>query len=65
MTEITAAPALFDVIATNLRTGKRRILAARRSERNADAVVMMAVMRRGVDEEFYSVVPAGSVQDNE
>ncbi len=52
----------FDVIATNIATGARRILERDKDESNAEAIVRMAVMRRGVDSEFYSVVPAGSVQ---
>ncbi len=52
----------FDVIATNITTGARRILKRNKNESNAEAIVRMAVMRRGVDSEFYSVVPAGSVQ---
>ncbi len=52
----------FDVIATNITTGARRILERNKNESNAEAIVRMAVMRRGVDSEFYSVVPAGSVQ---
>ncbi len=52
----------FDVIATNIATGARRILERNKDESNAEAIVRMAVMRRGVESEFYSVVPARSVQ---
>lgn len=51
---------LFDVIAQNIKTGAKRFLDKSKSEGNADAIVRMAVMRRGVDEEFYYTVPADS-----
>lgn len=54
---------LFDVIATLIKPPHtQRVLEAGKTERNAEAIVNMAVMRRGVSEEFYSVVPAGSVK---
>jgi len=48
---------LFDVIATNIETGKERIISSGKTERNAEAILEMAVMRRGVDEEFFKTVP--------
>jgi len=48
---------LFNVVAVNIKTGKERILAEGKTERNAEAIVAMAVMRRGVDEEFYKSIP--------
>lgn len=50
---------LYDVVAVNIQTRVIRLLAANKSERNAEAVVAMAVARRGVGEEFYSEVPSG------
>lgn len=49
---------LFDVVAQNIKTGEQRFIARGKSEENADAIVMMAVMRRGVDEEFFAAIPA-------
>jgi hypothetical protein len=49
---------LFNVVAVNIKTGARRIIAERKTERNAEAIVDMAVMRRGVDEEFFTTEPA-------
>ena len=49
--------ARFDVIATNIKTGATRILATDKTEQNAEAFIALAVMRLGVDEEFYSSVP--------
>ena len=48
---------LFNVVAVNLETGEERILAERKTERNADAIVNMAVMRMGVEKEFFKTVP--------
>ena len=48
---------LFDVIAVNIKTGAERFMAEKKTEPNAEAIVAMAVMRRGVDEEFYKAVP--------
>ena len=48
---------LFDVIATEIATGKTRVIASGVSARNAEAIVEMAVIRRGVETEFYAPVP--------
>lgn len=48
---------LFDVVAINIKTGERRILDTGKTRENADAIVMMAVVRRGVETEFYKMVP--------
>lgn len=55
MTQTT--PHLWDVVAENIKTGERRFLANGKTEANADAISNMAVLRRGVEEEFYIVVP--------
>ena len=51
---------LFDVIAVEIATGKKRIIAENKTEEDAEAIVMMAVMRRGVEEEFFKAVPITS-----
>jgi len=48
---------LYDVIAVNIKTGARRTLATDKTERNAEAIISLAVMRRGVTEEFYMAIP--------
>lgn len=58
-------PTMFDVVAVSIKTGKVRLLAQNKSERNAEAVVMMAVARRGVEEEFFTEVPAGKYHDGD
>lgn len=55
--------ALFDVVAVNIATGAKRLIDSNKTERNAEAIVNMAVMRRGVTEEFFDCVPAGSVKE--
>lgn len=49
----------FDVVAVNIATGAERLMATDLAERDAEAVVKMAVMRRGVEEEIFKMVPAG------
>lgn len=48
---------LFDVVAVNIKTGDKRSMATDKTEANAEAVVKDAVMRRGVQEEFYMMIP--------
>ncbi len=49
---------LYDVVSVSIQTRKVTALyGERKTLRNAEAIVNMAVMRRGVDEEFYAEVP--------
>lgn len=52
---------LFDVIAVNIATGKERLIAEKKTERNAEAIINMAVMRRGVETEFFKTVTTGTI----
>lgn len=54
---------LWDVVAINIQTQKRRIIAESKAAADAEAIVMMAVARRGVDTEFFRTVPHGSESD--
>lgn len=56
---------LFDVIAVNIETGATRTIAERKREANAEAIINMAVMRRGVLEEFFKAVPHGDHSGHE
>lgn len=56
---------LFDVVAVNMDTEKVRLIAEKKNERNAEAIVMMAVGRRGVEEEFFSEVPHGKYKEGD
>lgn len=52
----TETTKLYDVEAVNLATGEVRKIAEHKTLANAEAIVKMAVMRRGVDEEFFREV---------
>lgn len=52
---------LVDVIAINIETGLRCIMATNITSWDAEGFIKMAVMRRGVSEEIYSAVEHGSV----
>lgn len=60
---MTETAGRWDVIAVNIKTGVRRILDTDKSAANADAIVMMAVARLGVETEFFKMVPRGSEDD--
>jgi hypothetical protein len=51
---------LYDVVAVDLKTKAVRVMDRNLTLENAEAYVSMAVMRRGVDEEFFKAVPAGT-----
>lgn len=51
---------LWDVVAVNIKTLEQRVMERGLSERNADAYIHMAVIRRGVDVEFFKRVPSAS-----
>lgn len=57
--------ALLDVIAVNIETKSVRLMAESKTERNAEAIVDMAVARRGVEDEFYTTAPAGVYHDGD
>jgi hypothetical protein len=49
---------LFDVVEVEIRNpSNRRVIASGKTERNADAIVRMAVIRRGVQHHFFTTVP--------
>lgn len=59
----TQTAALYDVVAVGIATGKvESIFGERKTLRDAEAIVMMAVARRGVDEQFYAEVPTGKLK---
>ncbi len=47
----------FDVIAINQESHEERTLASDKTRTNADAIIKMAVYRRGVEVEFFKKVP--------
>ena len=56
---------MFDVVAVEFKTNKITIMASGKSERNAEAIEKMAIMRRGVENQFFSSVTAGSYKDGD
>jgi hypothetical protein len=57
--------ALYDVVAVSLATYHIRLMATQASKPDAEAIVTMAVMRRGCDTEFFTSVPQGTYQDGD
>jgi len=56
---------LYDVAAVSLEAGTVRLIETRKPRREAEAIVTMAVIRRGIDQEFFVEVAAGSYQEGE
>ncbi len=55
---------MFDVIEVQIKAPHTvRIIANRKSEDNAEAIVKIAVVRRGVEHSFFKTVPAGQYRD--
>lgn len=50
----------FDVVAVNLKTLGERVLTSDKSEEDAEAFIKIAIARRGVEEEFYKLVPVAA-----
>lgn len=46
---------LYNVYAYNLETGDKRLIDENKTENNAEAIVRLCVMRRGVDEECFAM----------
>ena len=55
----------FDIIGVDIGTSRVRVIGVGKTQRNAEAYMEMAVMRRGVDDEFFVVVPAGMYNDGD
>jgi hypothetical protein len=56
---------LFDVIAVRFDTKTVRLIAEKKTERNADAIEMMALSRRGCEDEFFTTIQAGSYKNGD
>lgn len=59
ISKLTVTEPLYDVIAVNIASLKERYLASNKTAVDAQATIEMAVIRRGVDVEFYKMVPTG------
>lgn len=57
---------MLDVLAVSLSGQPTvRIIAQNKSERSAEGIVEMAVIRRGVETEFFTTAPTGSHKDGD
>lgn len=57
---------LFDVVAVRTDTGKVSIVMAKdKTPENAEAIVNLAVLRRGVESEFFAKAQAGKYKGGE
>lgn len=54
-----------DVLAVNLTSQRVHILATDKTMENAEAFVMIAVARRGLDTDFFVAVPHGEYKDGD
>lgn len=56
---------LYDVVAVDLHDSQVRVIEKCLTLPNAEAVIVMAVMRRGCDKEFFAEVPSGFYKDGQ
>lgn len=56
---------LFDIVAVNFDTNIIQMMGVGKTRKNADAIEEMAIMRRGVEECWYTVVEAGKYKDGD
>lgn len=56
----------FEVLEVDIATRKVRMMTdGPTTEKNADAIERMAIMRRGTDDNFFVTVPAGKYADGD
>ena len=51
---------MYDVIEVNLQDKTVQVIAESKTLRNAEAIIDMAVIRRGVEDSFYTYVTEGA-----
>lgn len=57
---------LLDVIEVKIKAPRTiRLIATKKTEANAEAIVSMAVIRRGVENHFFTTAPAGQFRDGD
>lgn len=56
---------LYDVVAVDINCARVRVIDSTKAKGDAEAIVAMAVMRRGVDVEFFADVPHGAYKDGD
>lgn len=47
----------YDVVAVRVDDSAQRMIAERKTLENAEAILRMAVARRGVDDEYFEILP--------
>ena len=66
MSEIsTCVSELFDVVAVDAAKHTVRLLESSKTEQNAEAIIRFAIIRRGLEEEFFAAVPSGKYKDGD
>lgn len=55
----------YDVVAVNIETHTVQLMATGKTLKSAKGVERMAIMRRGVDEEFFAVVLSGRYKEGD
>lgn len=59
-------PKFLDVVEVEIAAPHRvRVMARNKAERDADAIVSMAVARRGVETHFFKTAPVGRYKDGD
>ena len=56
---------LYDVLAVDMKTHRVTLMSESKTARNAEAIETTAVIRRGVDAEFFIIVEAGKYKDGD
>jgi len=56
---------LFDVLEIDMKTNLVEIMAENKTERNAEAIEKMAVMRRGCEKAYFASVAHGLYKNGE
>ncbi len=56
---------MYDVIAVKIADHEVRMIAENKSERNAGVIEAMTEMRRGMDKEFFAIVPHGRYKEGD
>ena len=56
---------LYDVLAVSMKTHHVTLMGEGKTVRDAEAIETMAVIRRGVEDEFFVTVEAGKYKDGD
>ena len=56
---------MFDVVAVDMETNVVRLIAENKTDKNAQAIIAFALMKRGGETEFFADVPHGKYKGGE